>query len=303
MRFSVKPMTLAIVSMLLLLGTGRPADCQEDAVKAAILKNGEQLATAFNAGKADEVAGMFLPKGELIDEEGSVYQGTQEITDLLNAFFQEFPGTKLAIHVESIRQVGPVAIEEGTRTMSIAKGEVESRFRYISVWAKTDSGWKLASFRDFADDPVPTANEYLQPLAWLVGDWVNEGADGRVAISYRWSEDKNYLIGQFHLKSADGAIRKSEQRIGWDPSLGRIRFWLFDSDGGFAEGDWTIIDTGVVIKSFSVNPDGSTASATMNITTKDQDHFSIEGTDRIVGGNLEEDFEITVTRRPPIAGR
>jgi uncharacterized protein (TIGR02246 family) len=246
---------------------------------------------------------VFLPKGELIDEAGTVYQGQQEIKALLSAFFTQFPGAKVAHDIESVRLVGPVAIEEGTRTMTTADGVEKSRFRYIAVWAKTDKGWQVASFRDFADDPVPTANENLQSLAWLIGDWINEGSDGKVAISYRWSEDKNYLLGEFEVNSVEGSPRKSTQRIGWDPSIGRIRSWLFDTDGGFAEGYWTVVEDGAVIKSSSVNPDGTTATVTMNITTKDKDHYTIEGTDRVVGDNLEEDFEITVTRRPPAASK
>ena len=216
--------------------------------------------TAFNAGKADELAAMFLPNGELIDEQGTVYQGTQEIKELFSAFFHQFPGAKLAMKVESVRLVGPVAIDEGTRTMTTAEGTLKSQFRYIAVWAKADKGWQMASFRDFSDDPAPTPHDNLQPLAWLVGDWINEGDDGKVAISYRWSDDKNFLLGEFQINPANGSPRKSSQRIGWDPSVGKIRSWLFDSDGGFAEGSWTIVDDGIVIKSSSVNPDGTTAS-------------------------------------------
>jgi uncharacterized protein (TIGR02246 family) len=276
---------------------------QDDAGIATVRKSAEQLVKSFNAAKVDEVAGVFLPKGELIDEAGTVYQGQQEIKALLSAFFTQFPGAKVAHDIESVRLVGPVAIEEGTRTMTTADGVEKSRFRYIAVWAKTDKGWQVASFRDFADDPVPTANENLQSLAWLIGDWINEGSDGKVAISYRWSEDKNYLLGEFEVNSVEGSPRKSTQRIGWDPSIGRIRSWLFDTDGGFAEGYWTVVEDGAVIKSSSVNPDGTTATVTMNITTKDKDHYTIEGTDRVVGDNLEEDFEITVTRRPPAASK
>jgi hypothetical protein len=124
-----------------------------------------------------------------------------------------------------------------------------------------------------------------------------------VAISYRWSEDKNFLLGEFQFNSAEGSPRKSSQRIGWDPVAGKFRSWLFDADGGFAEGSWTVVDDGVVIKSTSVNPDATTASATMTIVTKDKDHFSIAGTDRIVGDNREPDFDLTVVRRPPSAGK
>jgi uncharacterized protein (TIGR02246 family) len=293
----------AILGVILLAGTALAADGQDDPAIEAVRKSAEQVVQTFNAGKADQVAATFLPKGELIDEEGTVYQGQQEIKDLLQAFFKQFPGAKLAMDIESIRLVGPVAIDEGTRTMTTADGVEKSRFRYIAIWAKTEKGWQLASMRDFADDPEPTANDHLQPIAWLVGDWVNEGADGKVAISYRWSDDKNFLLGDYQMTSADGSPRKSTQRIGWDPSIGRIRSWLFDTDGGFAEGAWTVVDDGIVIKSASVNPDGTTATATMNVTTLDKDHFKIEGTDRVVGDILEDDFEITVTRRPPAASK
>lgn len=303
MRLRLIATGLAVASVLLAVKVVRAADSADDAAIAAVRKSDDKLVSAFNAGKADEVAGMFLPKGELIDEEGTVYQGPQEIKGLFVAFFKQFPGAKLAINVESVRLAGPVAIDEGTRTMTTADSAVKSQFRYIAVWAKTEKGWQLASFRDFADDPTPTAHENLQPLAWLVGDWINEGADGKVAISYRWSDDKNFLLGEFQVNSTEDSPRKSSQRIGWDPSVGKIRSWLFDSDGGFAEGSWTIIDAGIVIKSSSVNSDGTTASATMNITSKDKDHFSIAGTDRVVGDNLEDDFEITVTRRPPAASK
>lgn len=296
------------LTFLLALGALLPAFSawgQQDDTSAiaAIRKSAEQFVTTFNSGSAEKVAATFLPKGELIDEEGTVYQGQKEITDLLTEFFKRYPGAKLSLDIESIRLVGPVAIDEGTRTMTTSDGGEQSRFRYIAVWAKADKDWRLASFRDFSDDPVPTPHEQLEPIAWLVGDWINEGADGKVAITYRWSDDKNFLLGEFQVNSDEDVPRKSTQRIGWDPATGRIRSWLFDSDGGFAEGTWTVVDDGAVIKSASVNPDGTTSNVTLNIIVKDKDHFSIEGTDRVIGDNLEDDFELTVTRRPPTAGK
>jgi uncharacterized protein (TIGR02246 family) len=293
----------AILCVLVLAAPASAAQNPDDVAAAAVRKIAQQLAKSFNAGKADEVAQMFLPKGELIDEEGAIYQGRQEIKSLLTAFFTRYPGAKLTLDIETVRVVGPIAIEEGTRTMATADGAEKSRFRYIAVWAKAENGWSVASFRDFKDDPATSPHDRLQPIAWLVGDWVNEGADGKVTISYRWSEDKNFLLGDFKMQSPDGTPRTSTQRIGWDPAANRIRSWLFDSDGGFSEGQWTVADEQTVIKSSSVNPDGVTATATMYIVAKDKDHFSIEGTDRVVGDNLEPDFEITVTRQAPAASK
>jgi uncharacterized protein (TIGR02246 family) len=303
MCFRLRAMSLMSVTLILLGALAHCSAAEDDAAIAAVNKSAENLLTAFNAGKIDELTAMFLPKGELIDEEGTVYQGPAEIKGLLTSFFEKFPGAKLARSVDSVRIVGPIAIEEGTRTITTKDGSVKSQFRYIAIWAKADRGWQLASIRDFADDPAPTPHERLEPVAFLVGDWINEGADGKVSISYRWSDDKNYLLGDFQFKDSDGTVRKSTQRIGWDPAAGKIRSWLFDADGGFAEAIWTVTDDEVVLKSSSVNPEGSTASATMTITTGEKGRFTIAGSDRVVGDSREPDFEITVVRRPPVAAK
>ena len=274
------------------------ADPDAAAVEA-VKAQSKQLVEAFNAGKVDQLAAQFLPKGELIDEAGTVHQGHAEIAGLLKKFFEKFPETKLTLNVETVRIVGPVAIEEGTRVMK--SGEATSSFRYISVRTKTDAGWKIASMRDFSDEPAPTPNSSLQSVAWLVGDWVNEGTDGKVAISYRWTEDKNFIVGEFKMDVPGIGTRTSTQRIGWDASNGRIRSWLFDADGGFAEGQWTVLEDRIVIQSASVNSDGTTANATLTLTKENANRFSFAGTNRIVGGALEPDFELAIVRRPPTA--
>jgi len=296
----LKNLAVALLTLLACASVSPGAWAQED---AAVRKAAEQLNAAFDAGKVDDLVAGFLPQGELIDEEGTVYQGTEEIKKLFEAFFARFPGAKLTVNIESIRLVGPIAIEEGTRTITTKDGATKSQFRFLAVRAKTDNGWKIASIRDFADDPAPTAHEHLQQVAWLVGDWVNEGADGKVAINYRWSEDKNFLLGEFQFNPGEGPGRKSSQRIGWDPAAGKLRSWLFDADGGFAEGVWTIDGEGVLIKSASVNPDGTIASATVSMTPVDKDRFTMSGVDRVVGNDREPDFEITIVRRPATAAK
>lgn len=303
MCFNRKLLSLTIVSLFLVAGEVNSAQSQEDALIESVRKGSEAAVTAFNAGQVDDLTAMFLPEGEFINEVGDIYQGQEEVKGLFSAFFDKFPESKLTVDIESIRLTGPVATEEGTRTITTKDGATRSQFRYIAVLGKSGDGWKIASFREFSDDPVPTPHDYLQPLAGLVGDWVNEGADGKVAITYRWSEDKNFLLGEFKLTSPGSPTTTSSQRIGWDPQAGIIRSWLFDADGGFSNGQWTVVEDGIVIKSTAVNPDGGAASATMTIVAIDNDHFSITGTERIVGDSREPDFEITVTRRPPTAGK
>jgi uncharacterized protein (TIGR02246 family) len=244
---------------------------------------------------------MFLPKGELIDEVGTLYQGQQEIKDLVTGYFAKFPETQMKHDVESIRIVGPVAIQEGRRTTTAKDGSTAS-IRYICVLSKTDQGWRIASLRDFGDDATPSAGDFLKPLEWLVGDWVNEGADARVKIAYRWSEDKNFILGDILVTKNDQVLMKSSQRIGWDALHGSPRSWTFDSDGGFAEATWTQVEDAWVVRSSAVMPDGLTGSAILKITNGDKGRYVMTGTNRIIGNAMEDDYQITIVKQPPAAG-
>jgi uncharacterized protein (TIGR02246 family) len=295
------PRSFAIVlpTTFVALLAALPALAQQNADEAAVRASGQQLVAAFNAGKAADVAALFLPEGELIDEHGKVYAGRQPITELLTKFFARFPNAKVNLEVDSLRVVGPVAIEEGTRLTTTADNQQAAEIRYLAVRTKVGNNWLLAQLRDLGDQAPPTPHEQLQPLAWLVGKWVNESSDAAVSISYAWSEDRNFLLGDFLITRGGSLVMKSSQRIGWDPLTGKVRSWMFDSDGGYAEGHWTFADGAWVIKSSAVMPDGRTGSATVTLTPQGPDHYLMKGTDRLVGDAREEDFEVKVARQAP----
>jgi ketosteroid isomerase-like protein len=253
----------------------------------------------FNRAEPEGLSLRFVSDGELIDENGGTHVGQTEIKKLLADFFAKFQGAKLDMNIESLRVVGQVAIEEGNRTISTADGIAKSQFRYQAIWSKTADGWKIVSFRDLPLQAIPSAHEELMSLEWLVGDWLNEGTDGRVTISFRWSKDENYLLGEYAISAADNVTRSSSQRIGWDSSSGKIRSWIFDSDGGFSEGAGSITDAGVIIKSNSVNPDGTTASATVTLSKNSNDRITFSGISRIVDGNVEPNIELAIVRKNP----
>jgi hypothetical protein len=90
-------------------------------------------------------------------------------------------------------------------------------------------------------------------------------------------------------------------RIGWDPAEQKIRSWVFDSEGGFAQGLWARDDNRWVVKMTGVNREGKTASST-NITTKvGKDRMTWQSRDRIVGDDVLPDIEeIPIVRKPPM---
>jgi uncharacterized protein (TIGR02246 family) len=269
-------------------------------LETELRKNAEDFVKTFNAGDAAKLAAHFAETGEIIDEEGNHYQGTAEIKELFTAFFTKFPGAKLVMDVESVRGVAPnVAIEEGTRVITNKEEQDQAQVRYSAVRTKVGDRWVIASLREFSADPLPTPTDYLAGLDWLIGEWINEGSDAVVKINYKWSEDKNFILADLNIQKEGKDAMKCQQRIGWDPAQQKIRSWLFDSDGGFSEGVWAATDKDWIVKSTATLPDGQTGSATITYTLVDDNHFTIKGTQRIVGNTVEPDFDLKIVRKPP----
>lgn len=266
----------------------------------AVRERTAALVATFNKGDADAVAGLFLPDAELVDEEGTLHRGREQIADLLRRFFEAYPGAVLSQDIELVRTVGPdLAIEDGTRTISTSEGDSVSRSRYLVVWRRQDDGsWQVASARQYQEEP-PSPHERLLPLAWMVGEWIDESQDSLIRMSCKWSEDGNYLLRDFQVTVEGLEILNTTQRLGWDPLKRKIKSWAFDSDGGTAEGEWTEIDGRWVVKTTAVLPDGTTASGTIIYQPIDDDSFQMRGVDRIVGDEYEPDFEVTVVRKAP----
>jgi len=270
------------------------------ALDKAILTEAEATVKAFNSGDAAALAALFSPTGELVDENGNVFTGSQAITDLFKTFFEKFPKAVLEMEVTSTRPLGDeIAVEEGVRRITADEGGSAAQVRYVVVREKAGERWPIASYREFADDPAPTPREMLMALDWLVGDWVDESPEGRTSISVRWSDDGNFLLGDYSVTVGGETAAASTQRIGWDPIEGRLRSWTFDSDGGFSEGEWLAGDDEWIVRSEATMPDGTSGTATMSVRLQDADHFVIESTDRVVAGVEEPDFKLVVARKPP----
>jgi len=275
----------------------------EDVIVDEISAMEEAFTKAFNDGKVDLVTDMFMPGGELIDDAGNVYRGKKELSELFTNYFSNFPGANLALRIDSIRALGDnLAVEEGTRYLTTVDQSV-AQVRYIATLAKENGKWRVASIREFFDEPAPDSGARLQSLAWLIGDWVSEGSDLAVRVNYRWDEDENFLIGSFHATRDGVVVLKTTQRVGWDPSWGNFRSWLFDSDGGFGSGRWTQVDSSWVIKSEATEPSGVVGTATVTITQLGDDRYQMVGTDRIIGDARADDFDVTFTRAPPKPSR
>lgn len=270
---------------------------------AAIQTLVKSFTQAFNVHKAGAIAELFTADAEITDESGRTLRGQPAIEKVFDDVFTRHPDIEMQVKVSSIRFQGKVmAIEEGTTT-TLADGKPGSPAevsRYTVTYVKQDASWKMLSARDLSSLPQ-TGAEHLQELAWLIGTWVDENGDSLVSTTFRWSDDKHFLLSDFSIQVGGNAPVKGTQRIGWDPRTNELRSWTFDSDGGFGEAVWTRDGNRWISKTTGVTHDGRVGSATNILTLVSKDQATFQSRDRIAGGVIAPDIaEIPIVRRPPL---
>jgi uncharacterized protein (TIGR02246 family) len=278
----------------------RPA-VDRSADEAVIRANIDQFVKAYNAGDAKGVAALFTADGQILDKEGNETEGRDAIAQTFAELFAASPKKKIEVSVESLRFIGAeLAVEVGMTKETPAPNEPPEYDRYTVLHVKRDGRWQMALARD-EEGPPPTAHEQLGPLAWLIGEWVDDDGSAVVRSSCRWSEDGNFLLQDFKLQLNGRDAMNVNQRIGWDPLARRIRSWVFDSEGGFGESLWARDEDRWIIKATGVRPDGSSASATNMLIPLGSDGYVWRSMDRIVGDDAQPPTEVQVVRKPPDA--
>ncbi len=272
------------------------------AFEREILQQAEGLINAFNAGEVAGVLAYFADEAELVDDAGVVHAGRDAIGELLTLYFERFPGAQMWVEVDSIRKVGPLAIEEGIRSFGMPDSDSLVDLRYTLLRLQTAAGWKIVSLRDEQPMTLPSHPAVLSDLTWLIGSWVNDGGDLVVLIDYQWDESRHFILGNYQVTRGGETVMNSSQRIGWDPVQRTIRSWTFDADGGFSQGNWTEVDGDWVIKSSAVLPEGLIGSATLTMQPINPERFVLRSVDRLVGDVRADDVEVTIVKRPPAPG-
>lgn len=266
--------------------------------EAAIRANVAAFLKAYNSGDAKAIAALFTPDGQVEDEDGNVSEGREAIAETFARVFKANPDKRLEVSIESIRFIGAdLAVEKGS-TKETVGDEPPEYDRYTAVHVKRDGKWAMALARD-EEGPPPSGHERLRPLAFLVGDWVDDGGSTVVRSTCRWSKDKNFLLQEYKVTVNGRESMNISQRIGWDPLAKRIRAWVFDSEGGYGESFWTRDGAGWIMKATAVRPDGTTASSTNRLVPSGHDSYVWRSFDRVVGDDTEPAIEIKVVRKPP----
>ncbi|MFO1023071.1 MAG: SgcJ/EcaC family oxidoreductase [Planctomycetales bacterium] len=293
---------LLFSSVLVCCSFAYAVDPEQVKLQQAVADAAERYTKAYDARDAKAIAAMFTPEAEYVDSSGVVFHGRKAIEGELTAMFAATPPASVKIELVSIRPIAAgVMTEEGISTR-IPKDKVKgaiSRSRYTVTHVKQPDGtWLMASVRELAD-PDMTPHERLKDLAWLEGRWREESQDSVVSTEWKWTEDGNYLIGHFEVKT-DSASMKGSHRIGWDPERKQFRSWVFDSTGGFAEGLWTLEqDLSWSVHLSGLDANASHLSGKVNYLREGTDAMIISYAGRYKDGLRLPDVSRRVVRQPP----
>ena len=277
----------------------RPDD--EKAIKHLL----EAFTKAFDSGNADAAAATYTETAVVVDEEGERTEGRAAIQAQYAASFKEAPGSTIAIKVDALRFLGPeTALEQGRATITPAKGAGSPEHtRFTTIYVKNEGKWLQAAVRDEASHEM-SPHDRLTELEWLVGDWVNESQDAIVSTTCKWADGGQFLVREFTMKTKGNPVLSGTQRIGWDPLRKQFKTWIFDTQGGHAEGYWTHNGDEWTIKLEGVRQDGLAASATNIVRRQGKDKMSWASVDRTVGGvTLPGVDEFMIVRKPPEVGK
>jgi hypothetical protein len=121
-------------------------------------------------------------------------------------------------------------------------------------------------------------SDHLQPLAWMVGEWAGKSDDAAILVSAHWSDGGSSIVREFIVRSDGHETLSGTERIGWDAAAGKLKSWIFDSQGGTGEGYWQRSGDRWCMDSKETMTDGQRCSSSVVITPVDDQHFVWEVT-------------------------
>ncbi len=275
----------------------KQSNADEEQIRTSVVAFVEQ----YNAHKPDALAALFAPDARMVFQDGSEVNGRDEIKATFDEAFFDSPKVAVSVVVDSINFLTPdVAVEEGSTSLFPDGETLTSLERYTVLHLKRNGRWLMQSVRVVEEESL-SAYGQLQPLEWLVGEWIDEGRNEVVKAKFHWDENKSFLLEEFQVVREGSVVLKGTQRIGWDPQAKQVRSWIFDSAGGFGEAAWTPTDDGWIVKAKGVRSDGTSASATRTLSREDEDRVIWSATERIDNGEQLPDLAVTMVRKPPQA--
>jgi uncharacterized protein (TIGR02246 family) len=271
-----------------------PSDPERTADRAALKALVEQFVSAFSSGDAEATAALLTEGAELIPEQGDAVRGKQAIQELYAAHFQDRNSPRIELEPESVRFISQnSAIEEGHMRIS-TEGGAPAAQRYGLMFVRENGNWQIALIREWASEQAG-----LLDLEWLVGHWEAKRPDAEVHTTYEWFGDHAFLKGTISARQKDVTL-EGMQLIGLDPVDGSLRIWVFEADGGFAQGVVTREDDSWIFETIGTLADGGVLSSKNILVRVNDDTITWQPVQLTVGDEQIADLPpVKVTRIKP----
>jgi uncharacterized protein (TIGR02246 family) len=285
MRLSMKCVVLASLMALdiALPATTRAED--NDAAKreaAAIRAAAAQYVAALAAGDADALRRMWSDDGDYIDATGRAFKAREIIAQLPGDGAPDKRPSIAASSESTLRFItDDVVVEDGAMVGSAAEDSEAAMGRFTAVWVKRDGRWRLDSLREAIN--VAPAEDPLQALDWLIGEWAGKADGSTILVSSRRSNDGHFIVREFVERHPSGSATHGTQHISWDASTGKFKCWTFDSLGGSGEGIWQQDGNRWVVETIALSSDGRKSTSKSTYIPGADGRFVWETADTKVG--------------------
>ena len=275
-------------------GDSAPTNDAEAQVRSAI----QSYVAAFNARDVEKLVAHWSPQGVYTSRTtGEQLVGNEAMTEEFAAILTAEGAPTLAVVTESIEFVSPnVALERGSATVSYADDEVAVT-NYSVVYVNHDGEWLIDRVTEDEVVAEPSHYQQLQALEWIIGDWVDQGADFQVEIACDWTKNQNFISRRFTVRRDDEVVSTGLQVIGYDAKLEQIRSWLFDSNGGTVAGVWTQRDDQWIVQSVATLADGSSGSFTSIFRPMEDGAYAWQKINRVLAGKLLPNIDEVILQR------
>ncbi|MFM9057594.1 MAG: DUF4440 domain-containing protein [Planctomycetaceae bacterium] len=258
---------------------------------AAIRAAAAAYRAALDKGDAAAIRAAWTADGDVIDAWGNVLPAAQ-VTQAGNTPAGDVRPEVRVGETRLRRITADVVLEDGSVDIVMPGTTTPLEGRFSAIWVRQGGAWKLAGIRE-SERPPAVGPDTLDDLEWLVGDWKLEPEDDAaknplpaMEMSVRWDAGRMFLVRDVRLTApgaaADAVPMDVQQRIGWDPLVGRVRSWSFAPDGTRSEATWFRDGTSWVARVTTITADGTQAT-TAHVYTYD-------GRDRCAWRTIQEPF-------------
>lgn len=244
---------------------------------------------AYNARDAKSLAALWAPDAIYLSQvTGNIIKGRSALEEEFAGQFQDLDQAKIEVATESIEFISPsVALESGIATIIVPNEKPENR-NYTAIYIRREGKWLIDRVTENPEKTVDTSHyEKLKALDWMVGTWIDQDENFVIKTECKWIGNNNYLMRAFKVNSAEESDDVSGmQFIGWDANKKQIRSWVFDSNGGYAEGIWSQKKDRWIVKTKATLPGGEIATSTSVLKPVDENTFTWQKVNRVVDGEI-----------------